>query len=86
MALLSAGDRTALWRDMMQRVPAGQTLAVTKVTLKALVDACDEVLDENAGALNSAVQAKNNAWNTLPVPVRAFIFAHTLLKRYAAGV
>lgn len=85
MALLGAGERQALWRDVMTRTPAGVVFTVNKVTLAALVDACDEVLDENAGALNAAVQAKNNAWNTLPVPLRAFIFANTLLKRFGAG-
>ena len=85
MAVLSVGDRQALWRDVMSRRPEGVVFTVTKITLAALVDACDEVLDENAGALNAAVQAKNSAWNTLPVPLRAFIFAHTLLKRFGAG-
>jgi hypothetical protein len=69
----------------MNALPAGSTWNVTKTSGRALLNAADQVASDNAAALNSAVQAIDSNWNTLPQAVRAWIFAQVILRRWAKG-
>lgn len=85
MAVMQNADRAELWAELMNTLPPGQTWNVTKTVGRSLLNAADQVASDNAVALNSAIQAIDSNWNTLPQAVRAWIFAQVILRRYVKG-
>jgi hypothetical protein len=86
MAVLTEQARDEVWAELMRRVPEGQVFPVDKVTLRALIAACDEVINDNAGSLNSQIQALNTQWNTLSLAMRNYVFTGVTNKRYGTGI
>ena len=86
MAVLSDNQRQAAWAELMRTFPAGTVIAISKQDLRTVVNAVDQVLSDNAAALNTAIQAITSQWNTLPVAVKSFIFQHMVDSRWASGV
>jgi hypothetical protein len=86
MAVLTEQDREDIWADLMRRVPEGQVFPVDKVTFRALIAACDQVISDNAGTLNQQIQALNAQWNTLSLSMRNYVFTGVSNKRYGTGV
>lgn len=66
MAILSSQQRADLWAQFMREFPKDETLgALTKVDLRAAVDALDQFLSDNAAAVN----------NSIPQPARSELTA-----------
>lgn len=86
MAVMTDPQRQEAWADLMRSFPPGTALSLTKNQLRSLVNAADQVLSNEAGSLNSQIQAIDSNWNTLPVPARAFIFNWLVSQRYGKGV
>jgi hypothetical protein len=78
MAVLSDALRRELWAEFMQvnRDPCG----ITKVDLRAAVDAIDTWLDGNAASLNTAIPQP--ARSNLSAAQKARLLALVALKRY----
>ena len=86
MAVLSDPQRQEAWAEMMRAFLPGTVISMTKTQFRSIVNAVDQVLSDNATALNSAIQAIDSNWNTLSQSTRADIFAFMVRKRYGAGV
>lgn len=78
MAELTATQRRDLWTEFM-RVNA-DAIAISKVDLRAAVDAVDTWLDANAAALNAAIPQP--ARGSLTTAQKARILSLVALKRY----
>lgn len=85
MAVMANSDRADLWAELMNLLPTGFTWSISKSAGRSLINAADQVASDNAAALNSAIQAIDSNWNTLPQAVRAWIFAQVILRRYVKG-
>jgi len=78
MAELTTEQRRALWADFM-RVNT-EAIGITKVDLRAAVDAIDTWIDANAASLNSAIPQP--ARGALSTAQKARLLALVALKRY----
>lgn len=76
MAVLSDNDRRALWAELMQEMSAGgEPCLITKVQLRAALDAADVWADGNAASYNSALPtaARNNLTGRQKARLLAFV-------------
>ena len=86
MALLSEADRVSLWAEYMRdRSAARDALeGVTKVDLRAAVDAMDSWLHTNAAALNAAIPQP--ARGALTLRQKALLLQFVVARRYLSEV
>lgn len=85
MAVLTDPDRAAVWAEMMREV-SNQRAAfgnLSKADLRAAVNAIDDFLNTNAGALNSAIPQP--ARGALTTPQKALLLMYVVSRRYLAG-
>lgn len=86
MANLADGDRLECWAEYMQDISGRRDVmggALTKVELRAAVDAIDSWLNTNAAALNSAIPQP--ARGVLTQSQKARLLTHVVNKRYVKG-
>lgn len=80
MAVLPDGERLAVWAQWMRLNTAA--CAITKVDLRAAVNALDDFLENNAAAINTAIPQP--ARGSLSSAQKAQILAYVALRRYGA--
>lgn len=85
MAVMTDQQRSNAWAEMMRHIPLGETLTVTKGTLRSILNAVDSVVNTNAAALNSAIVAIEPAWNSLSTQQKAYVFNWVVTNRYIVG-
>jgi hypothetical protein len=84
MAVLSDGDRKAVWADLMSYWSSVRDgVAVSKADLRAAVDAIDQYLHDNAAAINSAIPQPARA--NLTTAQKAILLNYVVAKRYIKG-
>lgn len=85
MAVLGETDRSGLWADFMAELSAERNVmsGITKADLRAAVDALDDFLNTNAGAINSAIPQPARA--ALTTPQKARLLVAVVRRRYIAG-
>lgn len=84
MATLSINDRNGVWRDYMERLGNERQLApLLKGDLKAAVDALDDFLNTNAGAINAAIPQPARA--SLTAAQKALLLVFVIQRRYLSG-
>ena len=84
MAILSDTARFETWQIYMQEVPRGEQYTITKVDLRAALNAIDTWLSDNAAALNAAIpQPARGAMSTAE---KARLTQYVISKRYLVGV
>ena len=85
MAVLPDTAREELWAELMRQYSRdGETVGVTKVDLRAAVDAIDTYLHTNAAAINSTLP--DAARLNLTPPQKALLMVYVIQKRYLEGV
>jgi hypothetical protein len=82
MAVLSEGDRAALWAAWQRENV--EACGITKADLRAAVDAADSWVDSNAVSFNSALPLP--ARTTLTTAQKARMLALIVRRRFDAGV
>lgn len=82
MATLSPAERQALWAEFMRRLSRErqQVGALTKVDLRAAVDAIDDWIDANAGSVNAAIPLP--ARSALTAKQKALLFFSVADRRF----
>jgi hypothetical protein len=81
MAVLSDADRMALWAKLMSDASAGRVpLALSKVDLRAAIDAADTWADANALAFNLALPLVVRG--ALTAKQKAQLLSYVILKRF----
>lgn len=81
MAVLAEADRVALWADYMRRMSSRQeAMALSKVQLRAAVDATDQWIEDNAGAFDTALPV--TARTNLTARQKAQLFSFVADKRF----
>jgi hypothetical protein len=78
MAVLSDALRRAIWQEFMQ--VNAESVGITKVDLRAAVDAIDAWIDANATSMNTAIPQP--ARGALTAAQKARLLAMVALKRY----
>lgn len=78
MAVLIDADRIAVWTRWMH--DNREDCAITKVDLRAAVDALDTFLDTNAATINAAIPQP--ARGALTTAQKARLLAYVALKRW----
>lgn len=78
MAVLSEGDRFAVWKEFMSLNTEPFTL--TKHDVRAAVDALDDYLDTNAAVINLAIPQP--ARSSLSAKQKAYLMKFVIDKRY----
>lgn len=81
MAVLSDGERFNTWAEYMQENREGFTLS--KVDVRAAVNAIDDFLQNNAAALNSAIPLP--ARTALSTTQKALLLTAVVRRRYIVG-
>ena len=85
MAELTSQDRAALWADLMLRLSDERSaISITKAELRAVIDAADTWLNDNASSLNSALPLPGRT--SLTTTKKALVLMYVIQKRYLAGV
>lgn len=82
MAALDSFERASVWGDMMRRLDAlggGAFGGVTKVNLRAAVDAADAWADANAAGFNAAIPQP--ARGALTAKQKAILLMLVIAKR-----
>lgn len=85
MAAMSAGERAALTADVQVKWSADREAVPvpSKVSLRAVIDAIDTWISDNAASMNSAIPQP--ARSNLSAAQKAFLFAWVALRRYGSG-
>lgn len=84
MAVLSDGDRSATWAELMQEwSSAREPVALTKADLRAAVDAIDTWLNDNAASANAAIPQP--ARGALTTAQKARLLMFVVRRRYLSG-
>jgi hypothetical protein len=86
MALMTPAQRRECWQKVMSMLLPGQVVSIDKLALQRCIDACDTVIDGNAGTLNQQIHAAEATWTQLSQTVRSRIFSTVILERYDKGV
>ena len=81
MAFLAESDRQAIWSEWMSANEA--SISVTKADLRAVFDALDTFLENNAGAINNAIPQPARA--ALSAPQKAQILVYVIERRFKVG-
>lgn len=81
MAVLNAADRQALWADLMREVSSiREPCSITKIDLRAAIDAADAWADANATSYNTAIPQP--ARTALSARAKARILMYVLRRRF----
>jgi hypothetical protein len=81
MAVLNEASRVEVWADLMRQLSNdGDAIGINKADLRAAVDALDDFMDNNEGAVDSALPQP--ARSTLAVQQKALLLSYVVLKRY----
>jgi hypothetical protein len=81
MAVLNEVSRVEVWADLMRQLSNdGDSIGINKVDLRAAVNALDDFMDNNEGAVNSALPQQ--ARSALTVQQKALLLSFVVLKRY----
>lgn len=84
MAVLSDGDRSATWAELMQEWSnAREAVGITKTDLRAAVDAIDTWLNDNAASANAAIPQP--ARGALTTAQKARLLMFVVRRRYLSG-
>jgi len=84
MAVLSETERAAAWRDCMDAMSkAAENCGITKVQLRAAIDAADQWADDNSASFNSALPTA--ARNTLTAKQKARILMLVVARRFGVS-
>ena len=78
MALLSEPDRIVVWQRWMRE--NNESCGISKADLRAAVDALDQFLEDNAGAINTAIPQP--ARGALTVAQKARLLAYVTIRRW----
>jgi hypothetical protein len=78
VAVLSDGDRAAVWLQWMRLNAEG--CGITKADLRAAVNALDDFLDTNASAINTAIPQP--ARGSLSAAQKARLLSLVALRRF----
>jgi len=78
MAVLSENDRASIWADWMRENL--DSVSDTKQTLRTLIDATDQWINDNSGSYNSALNTA--ATNSLTAKQKAMLFMYVGSKRF----
>lgn len=81
MAVLANSDRVEAWALYMREQLGA--VAVTKQDLRAAVDALDDFMDTNAGAINAAIPQP--ARGGLTISQKAILLMYVVKQRYLKG-
>lgn len=81
MAVLANSDRVEAWALYMREQLGA--VAVTKQDLRAAVDALDDFMDTNAGAINAAIPQP--ARGGLTTSQKALLLMYVVKQRYLKG-
>ena len=84
MAVMSSADRAECWAEFMHTQDAGEVFACLKGEGRALIDALDQYLSDNAAAINTAIPQPARGAFTAPMKARAMILV--VRYRYLKGV
>ena len=86
MAVLSDPDRADCAADYIRRTygDCGIFAGVTKADIRAAINAIDQFLNDNAGAINSTIPLP--ARSNLTTAQKAILLIAVVTKRYIAGV
>ena len=83
MAALDEANRTDVWAGYQhEESRLHRTLDLTKVEIRAAVDATDDWIDDNAGAYNAAVNAALPEPGALSAKQKAKLFMAVSSRRY----
>ena len=83
MAALDEANRTDVWAGYQHdESRLHRTLGLTKVELRAAVDATDDWIDDNAGAYNAAVNAALPEPGALTTKQKTKMFLAVASRRY----
>jgi hypothetical protein len=81
VAVLSDNDRFAVWAELMQRLSDEHaTVNLTKVQLRAAINAADQWAEDNASAYNTALPTA--ARNNLSTPQKAMVLMFVVARRH----
>lgn len=84
MAVMNDANRIAVWTKYMQDISAiGEACAITKVQLRAAIDAADQWVSDNASSFNSALPTA--ARNNLTAAQKSRLLRCVLMRRFEAG-
>ena len=86
MALLTDGDRFDIWAEFMRDRSAAHDPfgALTKVDLRAAVNAIDQWVSDNAASFNTAIPQPARA--QLTTSQKALLLRFVVAKRFDSGV
>lgn len=83
MAALADQDRFDLWADYMRDRAVGALGALSKVDLRAAVNAVDDFFSANAATINAAIPQP--ARGALTTSQKALLLQYVISKRYIKG-
>jgi len=84
MAVMSDADRAECHGDFMRTPEAGEASPTLKAEERAVFDALDQFLSDNAAAINAAIpQPARTAWSTVK---KARALTWVIRWRYLKGV
>ena len=83
MAIMLNADREACWTDYMRTIPVTETFTISKVDLRAAINAIDVWVDDNAGAFNSIIPQP--ARSNLTAAQKARLLLWVIRQRYLVG-
>lgn len=84
MALLVSGDRADCHAEFMRTPASGETFGLTKLDLRAALDAADQWVSDNASSYNTALPQPARA--ALSAAQKARLLALVLHYRFLKGV
>lgn len=84
MAVLTVQQRIDCAADWQRNFALGETIAVTKVDLKAALDGVDDWVNANAASLNAAIPQPARA--NLTAAQKARLLVWVVRKRFETGV
>jgi hypothetical protein len=81
VAVLSDTDRVSVWASLMRAVSdARESVALTKIELRAAIDATDDWVNTNAASFNSALPAA--ARSSLTARQKAWLLVAIITRRF----
>ncbi len=83
MAALTDQQRFEVWAEFMRRSDLGTFGALTKLELRAALDALDTFFVDNASTINSAIPQPARA--QLTISQKAILLMMVVAKRYLVG-
>lgn len=85
MAVLSDNDRRAVWADVMREFSQREySIALDKPTLRAVVNAIDDLLNSSAASINTTIN--NAGGSSLTAKQKAWLVSEVIRQRYNVEV